>query len=320
MKSGGVLRDGGEAKFDKAGRAAVRPGRGCMTGGAYYAEFLRLRWMYECRRHGGCSNRRRDDARLSFDFWYEEKEGGLAGRFDHLGFAEWLVARRASLAPGSWRRTRAAALEGLGIEGSASARQAEQLLNATPASGAPRTNGSVPVKLRNVGGGELGRVLAALDRRARRGSRVAHVAAVWLRAGRGVALPPRGWRGARVLPEGGAGGPRLVVPERVPGSGGGADRFRAFDLAALTPGDLAAVRALADAVGNLPETAFVRLRRSCTELLSRVSAEIWRGDREARRSLTLHSTRRSRGATATAVEVGGRVHARLDGERPPASR
>ena len=296
--------NGADPTADGTRQAGGRRPPSYTTRMGYHVAYLRLRWRWETGRDRTRSDRH---DRLSFAHWFEETEAGMAKRYDYVAFAHWLVARKASVAAGSWRRMRAAALAGLDFEGAASARAAEALLRAeTATSGAKPSTG--PERRRRAGDGDLARMLRALAKRAGRGSEIARVAALWLRAGRAAGLRPGAWRGACLLPADAYGGPYL----RLAGSAGEADggpeaRHRLLDLAGLAPDDRGAAEGLVVALDAAGATGFDRLRRRCTELLSRVNAQLWPNPR---RSLTLDFCRRGGPA---------RPHAAADRGKPPRS-
>ncbi len=125
---------------------------------------------------------------------------------DHIGFAEWLIARRSSVVAGAWRRMRAAALFGLDFEGADTARLAERMLRGEGSAGAAPA-GRGPARIGNPDRQQRLLLFRALAAHAKAGSRLAGVTAHWLRAGRAVGLRPCQWEHACIVAADEAGGP-----------------------------------------------------------------------------------------------------------------
>lgn len=206
---------------------------------------------------------------------------------DHLGFAKWVVARKPGHVASYWRKMKAVALHGLDREGDRSAREAEALLKAETSTGSSKTT-SRPSKLKRVPEDDLSRVFEALADRARRSSDLARITALWLRAGRVVGLRPCEWKGTRVRPKDERGGPYLLVPNAKRTNGRSHGEFRTLDLGAVARDDLMAVLRFAQVSESVGPDHFDRMQRGCSELLSRVNAEIWP---RRKQRLTLYSAR-----------------------------
>lgn len=210
---------------------------------------------------------------------------------DHTGFAGWVIARRPGVVAGSWRRMRAAALFGLDLEGAEGARRAELMLREAGSDGAaPVSRG--PARIGAPDRQERLALFRAVAARAKSGSRIAEVTAHWLRAGRAVGLRPCQWEYASVAAANETGGPYLRVraaPQRFGRRSGPAQRC--IDLSGLEPAQRTAVLCLVEAVEKAGD-GFGVLQNSCSQLLSRVCAELWSAPR---RSITLDGYRRGLG-------------------------
>lgn len=248
-----------------------RPAASHVTGMRYYLDFLHLRWRWESGR-GDTRIRGSAGDSESFIYWLHSTQAGVTRCYDHVAFAVWLLARRPTLAAGSWRRMRAAALHGLRIESGEAARSAEALLRA--ATTAATEQKSQPTVKKSIREDAHAWVHGALLERAKRGSEVARVAAHWLRAGHALGLRPAAWRGARLLPADAGGGPYLCLAGATAPRDGGSEGHRdLYDLAVLPPVVRGSVANLVAAVANAGPCGFDALRRRCTEIASRIRAE-----------------------------------------------
>lgn len=207
---------------------------------------------------------------------------------DHVAFAEWVIARRSGVVAGAWRRMRASALFGLDLEGAETARLAERMLRSEGSAGAaPVSRG--PARISTPDREHQLLLFRALAARAKAGSRIAGVTAHWLRAGRAVGLRPCQWEHASIVAADEAGGPYLMVravPQRQGRRSGSAQRR--IDLSGLKRAQRTAVLRFVEAVEEAGDK-FDLLQSSCSQLLSRVCAELWSNPR---RSVTLDGYRR----------------------------
>lgn len=214
---------------------------------------------------------------------------------DHLGFAKWVVARRPTVVASYWRRLKAVALLGLDREGAASARDGEDLLRSEQSTGASKTP-SRPGKLKRLPEEDLSKVLEALA--SRPNSELSRIAALWLQAGRLVGLRPCEWRDSSLLPADGAGGPYLSVINAKRTNGRSHGERRTLDLGPLRPEDRRTIEIFLNLIQGYGPSAFGRLQRGCTELLSRLNAELWP---RRKQRITLYSPRHQFSADAKRV-------------------
>ncbi len=207
---------------------------------------------------------------------------------DHVAFAEWVIARRPGVVAGAWRRMRASALFGLDLEGAETARLAERMLRGEGSAGAAPVS-SGPARISTPDREQQLLLFRALAARAKAGSRIAGVTALWLRAGRALGLRPCQWEHARIVAADEAGGPYLRIraaPQKHGRRSGSAQLC--IDLSGLKPAQRTAVLRLVEAVEEAGDK-FGLLQGSCSQLLSRVCAELWSAPR---RSVTLDGYRR----------------------------